>query len=178
MVLAGLIRAINIGNFGASVYAWKNMDADLILFLFLPPLLFGEAMHLNWHHVKGTFWQCVLLAGPGVLLGAALTAAFIKYLLPFEWSWLLCLVFGSIVTATDPVAVVSILKSSGASPTLTMIIIGESLLNDGTAMVLFGLFFGMLEGAQFSTGRLVRYFLKMTLGMLLQHTLIEYSARY
>jgi NhaP-type Na+/H+ or K+/H+ antiporter len=48
MLVAGFIRVINVGKFGASIYAWKNMDADLILYIFLPPLIFGEAMSLNW----------------------------------------------------------------------------------------------------------------------------------
>jgi NhaP-type Na+/H+ or K+/H+ antiporter len=75
------------------------------------------------------------------------------------------MVFGSIVTATDPVAVVSILKTSGAKPSLIMIIVGESLMNDGTAMVLFGLFFGVLQGeAVLSVGDTAVYLLKSVLG--------------
>ena len=74
------------------------------------------------------------------------------------------MVFGAITAATDPVAVVAILKEAGASPNLTMIIVGESLMNDGTAMVLFELFFGMLRGDVLSTGEIALYFLKMVLG--------------
>ena len=48
LMLAGLIRIVDIGKFGASIYAWKNIDADLMLYIFLPPLIFGEAMTLNW----------------------------------------------------------------------------------------------------------------------------------
>jgi solute carrier family 9 (sodium/hydrogen exchanger), member 10/11 len=117
------------------------------------------------HHVKGTFWQCVILAGPGVLMGASITCLFCKYVMPFHWSWTMSMVFGSIVTATDPVAVVSILKASGAKPSLIMIIVGESLMNDGTAMVLFGLFFGVLQGeAVLSVGDTAVYLLKSVLG--------------
>ncbi|CAE7488587.1 NHX7, partial [Symbiodinium microadriaticum] len=86
------------------------------------------------------------------------------YVFPFSWSWTFCMVFGAVTSATDPVAVVSILKDSGASPNLTMIIIGESLLNDGTAMVLFGLFFGMLKGTTYSGGEVAIYFFKMVIG--------------
>jgi hypothetical protein len=77
----------------------------------------------------------VLLAGPGVVIGAVLMGVFAKFLLPYNWSWNLAMVFGSILSATDPVAVVALLKSAGASPKLTILIVGESLLNDGTAMV-------------------------------------------
>ena len=72
--------------------------------------------------------------------------------------------FGSIVSATDPVAVVSIMKSAGASPKLTTLIIGESLMNDGTAMIFFTLFFGMLEGNSYTSGEVVIFFLKMVIG--------------
>ena len=112
---------------------WGNINADIFLFVFLPPLVFGEAMNLNWHHVLGGFWQAVLLAGPGVLIGCVLIGVFAKYLL--NWNWNLAMTFGAILSATDPVAVVALLKSAGASPKLTILIVGESLLNDGSAMV-------------------------------------------
>ena len=83
----------------------------------------------------GGFLQSVLLAGPGVVIGAVLMGVFAKFMLPYDWSWNLAMVFGSILSATDPVAVVALLKSAGASPKLTILIVGESLLNDGTAMV-------------------------------------------
>lgn len=59
-------------SLGLSISQWVNIDAELLLFVFLPPLIFGEAMTLNWYHLKGGFWQSVILAGPGVLIGAAL----------------------------------------------------------------------------------------------------------
>ncbi|CAN0482500.1 unnamed protein product, partial [Laminaria digitata] len=52
----------------------------------------------------------LFLAVPGVILGAGLTAAFMKFILPYDWDWNLCLVFGSMVAATDPVAVVALLE--------------------------------------------------------------------
>lgn len=80
------------------------------------------------------------------------------------WSWNLCMVFGSILAATDPVAVVALLKSAGASPKLTILIIGESLLNDGTAMVLFTLFFEMVKGETYNGEEIFAYFIKMAIG--------------
>lgn len=137
----------------------------MMLFLFLPVLIFGEAMTLKWHHVRGGISQALLLAGPGVIIGAFLMGSFVFLCLPsLGWSWNLCMVFGSILAATDPVAVVALLKSAGASPKLTILIIGESLLNDGTAMVLFTLFFDMVKGKVYNAGDIIAYFLKMALG--------------
>lgn len=92
-----------IGTFGQSIEDWARIDAELMLFVFLPPLIFGEAMTLNWHHLKGGFWQSLILAGPGVLIGAALMGAIAKAMFP-AWSWYLAMTFGSILSATDPVA--------------------------------------------------------------------------
>ena len=93
-------------------------------------------MGLNWYHVKGGIIQATILAGPGVLFGAVMMSVITKYLLPYNWNWNLAMTFGLILSATDPVAVVALLKSACASPKLTILIVGESLLNDGTAMVL------------------------------------------
>jgi NhaP-type Na+/H+ or K+/H+ antiporter len=115
------------------------------------------------HHVQTCFWQCFVLAVPGVVVSTALTACFARLVLP-AWGWKLCFVFGSIVSATDPVAVVAILKSAGASPKLTTLIIGESLMNDGTAMIFFSLFFGMLDGKTYSGNDVLFFFFKMLIG--------------
>lgn len=60
-------------------------------------------------HIK-PFRQILFLALPGVILGAGLTAVFVKMILRFDWSWSLAMVFGSMVAATDPVAVVALLE--------------------------------------------------------------------
>ena len=79
------------------------------------------------------------------------------------------MVFGSIMSATDPVAVVALLQALGASPILTMQITGESLLNDGTAVVVFNLFFNMYgdsvkQSISYSAGEIVEFFAQMALG--------------
>ena len=120
-----------------SLEAWQHLSGHLILYVFIPPLIFGDAMQLDFHILKRCAGQCLLLAVPAVMFSTALTAAVAHYVLPYHWSWTLAIAFGAVLSATDPVAVVSLLKSLGASPALTMLIGGESLLNDGTAMVIF-----------------------------------------
>lgn len=83
------------------------------------------------------------------------------YALPLGWSWNLCMAFGSILAATDTVAVVALLKRSSASPKLTILIKGESLMNDGTAIVLFTLFFEKATGVEFTSSDITLYFFRM-----------------
>merc|ERR1719199_987955 len=96
---------------------------------------------------RSVVFQCLYLAGPGVIFCSFIVAAFLMGYL--QWSWLLSLTTSSILCATDPVAVVALLKELGASPTLTVQIQGESLLNDGTAIVLFLLAYNMLSGTNY-----------------------------
>lgn len=149
-----------------SVEMWDNMEPELILFMFLPALLFGEAMMLNFHHVRGAVGPAAVLAGPGALFGAFVMAAAAKFTLPYGWDWTLCLVFGTILCATDPVAVVALLKTAGASNRLTYLIIGEALMNDGTALVVYNLLYSLLKsdnppGYMFTASEVFIYFVRV-----------------
>ena len=84
--------------------------------------------------------QMILLAGPGVLISTFLTACVAKFFFDYHWPWATALTFGAMLSATDPVAVVALLKELGASKRLSLLIEGESLFNDGTAFVVFLLF--------------------------------------
>jgi len=149
-------------SFDTAIGIWEKADPHLTLFIFLPPLIFGEAMSLNVSQVKSCFNQCILLAGPGVLIGTALTAVVGKFLLPYGWEWNTSMLFGSILSATDPVAVVAIFNSLGVSPRLTMVISGESLFNDGTAYVVFQLMMGLCQDAEPTAGQVVAFIIRMT----------------
>lgn len=167
ILIAEINKHERMGIFSDSIDQWINIEADLILYVFLPALLFGEAMSLNWYHVKGGFFQAMLLAGPGVVMGAFLMGVFVFLWMPFDWSWNQCMIFGSIVSATDPVAVVALLKEAGASSKLTILIIGESLMNDGTAFVLFMLYYKMSEGASYDLVGILNFFVSMSFGSCL-----------
>ena len=124
-----------------------DIDPHLILFLFLPTLIFESAHSIQTHLFKRAFSQIALLAVPGLIICTLLTAAFVKYLFPWDWSWPTCLMFGALISATDPVAVVALLKELSSRKRLETLIEGESLLNDGTAIVLFTLFYSMLTAS-------------------------------
>lgn len=135
-----------MGMLSTSISMWVDMDPSLLLDAFLPALVFGDIMNINMHGAKRSMWECFVLACPGVLIGTALTAAAAKLIFPYGWSWALSLTVGAILSATDPVAVTALMKEVGCDPRLTMVIGGESLMNDGTAIVVFKLFYHLHRG--------------------------------
>merc|ERR1740117_66156 len=120
-------------------------------------------MKLKVQLVAACSGQIFLLACPGLLIGTFATGAFAKYLLPYGWDWPICLVFGSILSATDHVAVVSLFNTLSVSPRLTMLISGESLVNDGTAIVVFALALKVAQGAVLSPTAMAYFFAYMIL---------------
>ena len=128
-----------------------HINPHLILYIFLPILIFEAAFAMEVHTFKKTFTNSTLLAVPGILIAIFLTAGLIWGLIYLEiglegWTWEIVLLFGAVISATDPVAVVSILKELGASKKLSTLIEGESLLNDGTAIVIFMVIFLGISG--------------------------------
>ena len=91
----------------------------------------------------------------------------VLYMFPYGWDVYKSAAFGSILAATDPVAVVALLKEMGASRTLTMQIAGESLLNDGMAIVVWLVFYNMMNGEQYTAADVVVQFIQLALGGLL-----------
>jgi NhaP-type Na+/H+ or K+/H+ antiporter len=103
---------------------------------------------------------------PGVVISLMLTACVGKYMFDYDWDWNTSLMFGSILAATDPVAVVALLHDVGASKRLATLIEAESLLNDGSAFVFFLIFRDRLIGVDRSTGELVGFFCRLSFGAL------------
>ena len=143
LVVAGLAIGLLIPGQERGV-----LTPDLILFVFLPVLLFEGAYNLPAHRLRGNLAPIALLAVPGVLLGAGATAALVHYLLGLEWGP--ALLFGALVAATDPVAVLALFRQLGAPHRLSTIVEGESLFNDGTAFALFTIILAAIEEGTFS----------------------------
>jgi len=148
----------------AGIRHWAGIHPNLLLAIFLPVLLFASGFSMEWHLVKRLMTQMILLAGPGVVIGTALLALFGKYVYPYGWSWDQAILFGAMFSATDPVAVVALLKEVGAGKDLGTVIEGESLLNDGTAFVFFLLFVDRVKGITSSVGSMVGTFLQLAVG--------------
>merc|ERR1719353_159056 len=154
-----------LGVWGDSYKMWMGIDPHLLLFTLLPALLAGDAMTIDTSVAKRVGLQCLYLAGPGVCIGSFSTAFFLDYYISWnsEKSFLLSLCAGSILCATDPVAVVALLKELGASPMLTVQIQGESLLNDGTAIVVFMISYNMLAGVEYDALSVMTFLLEKAL---------------
>jgi NhaP-type Na+/H+ or K+/H+ antiporter len=130
---------------------------------------------LDVHTFKKSIGNATILALPGILIAILLSAGLTMGLgflnLGFTgWSWIMALILGAVVSATDPVAVVAILKELGAGKKLATLIEGESLLNDGTAIVIFFILIGMLPfGLELyhTDNPLVFEFLRVSIGGIL-----------
>lgn len=134
----------SVPEFASALDVISSIDPHLILLLFLPTLIFESAFAMETHLFKRMFSQIAILAVPGLILTTCLTALFASVFFPWQWSWSICFLFAALISATDPVAVVSLLKDVSSRKRLETLIEGESLLNDGTAIVLFTLFFGLV----------------------------------
>mmetsp|Transcript_1029 Transcript_1029/g.2024 ORF Transcript_1029/g.2024 Transcript_1029/m.2024 type:complete len:1026 (+) Transcript_1029:83-3160(+) len=172
--VAGALTSLLEGHdvFTESVNIWLGIDSEVLLLVFLPGLIFGDALFANFHLFMGSLKQLLVFAFPMVLAGTGLTALCAFYVLPFEWSFFLCLTIGSILAATDPVAVSALLNEVGSPPRLRIHISGESMLNDGSAIVFFSIFSKMflaeleIEGVgdTFTVGQGFALFFQMSLG--------------
>uniref|UniRef100_A0A7S4GL03 Cation/H+ exchanger transmembrane domain-containing protein n=1 Tax=Oxyrrhis marina TaxID=2969 RepID=A0A7S4GL03_OXYMA len=167
-------KEAGLGVLSDSMEMWINIDAHLLLFAFLPGLVFADSMSINWHTFKAVFIQAATLAGPGVVMGTLMMAALAYYVLPYGcgaspdeegcWSFSLCVAVGSILSATDPVAVVGLLKAMGCPKFLQMQIAGEAGLNDGVALVIFIAFWKLAKGEDWTAADVALYFLRLALG--------------
>mmetsp|Transcript_8052 Transcript_8052/g.20186 ORF Transcript_8052/g.20186 Transcript_8052/m.20186 type:complete len:1010 (-) Transcript_8052:591-3620(-) len=134
------VNPANENHIHQSVVLWQGINSEVLLLVFLPGLIFKDSLGQNVHLFDLALGQLLIFAFPMVLAGTVLTALVAYYILPYTWSFNLCMTFGSILSATDPVAVAALLEEVGAPPRLKTHIAGESLLNDGAAIVFYSIF--------------------------------------
>jgi CPA1 family monovalent cation:H+ antiporter len=113
------------------------LTPSVVLVLFLPPLLFEASLNLPIRYLRENLLPILLLANVGVLAATVITGFAVRWV--FGLPVIVALVFGSIISTTDPISVISVFKEMGVARRLSMILEGESLFNDGTAVVLFGI---------------------------------------
>jgi len=124
-------------HFGNSVRMLAGMDPHLFLHVLLPPLLFESAFAIDWHIFSKVKLYALFLALPGLVVCTSLTG--LTYMAFYGWSWEAAMLLGGILSATDPVAVVALLREMGVKKSLATLIEAESLLNDGTAVVVYSI---------------------------------------
>ncbi len=142
LVLAGIVLAVS--PFAPTV----RLTKDLVFTVLLPPLLFEAALNLHWGQLRRNFAVVAVLASLGVMLSALVTASGMRYFA--NWSWMDAAVFGALIAATDPVSVIATFKEAKAKGRLLVLIESESLLNDGTAAVAFGIAVAIAAGHRFT----------------------------
>jgi monovalent cation:H+ antiporter, CPA1 family len=131
LVLVGL--AIGV----LPIFIEIHLDPNMVLFLFLPALLFEGAWNVEIEHLVADWLAVILLAIPGLLLSLALVSVVMHWGIGLPW--LLALLLGAMVSPTDPVAVISLLRQLGMADRLRTIVEGESLFNDGVGTAAFQL---------------------------------------
>lgn len=117
-----------------------QLTPDLLFYLFLPVLIFESAYNIRMRKVQENIWSISLLAIVSLLISVVLVAVGLHYIFGFMGLMvapLVLLLFGTLISATDPVAVLALFKEYGAPRRLSLIFEGESLFNDGTAVALF-----------------------------------------
>lgn len=158
-LLASLILAV-FGHFTPGVTQWaehyaNNIDfSEVVLHGMLGVLLFAGSLHVSIKDLSSQKVPVFLLSTVGVILSMVFTGYAAHWVLAafdIHVSLTYCLLFGALISPTDPVAVLGLLKNAGVPKTLETKISGESLFNDGTSVVAFLVLLGIATGAQAQT---------------------------
>ncbi len=131
------------------------LTPELLFFIFLPTLIFESAYNINMKHLTKDGFIIGILA----VVSLAVSALLIAFGLDFIFGWMnldipfiLLLIFGAIISATDPVAVLALFKEYGAPKRLSLLFEGESIFNDGTAVALFLVLLAIAESGAMGAG--------------------------
>lgn len=142
-----------------------KISPQIILALLVPPLVFEAAFHLRWDALRRDFWLILLFAIPGVILTTLLVGGVVA------WGTGLAIqaamLFGALISATDPVAVVALFRRLGVPRRLQVLLEGESLFNDGTAIVMFNLMLSVAMAEKFNPLISIREFITVVGGGVL-----------
>lgn len=117
-----------------------SFTPEILFYIFLPILIFESAYNISVRRLMENVWAIGVLSIISLIISAGIIGGSLFVLLPvfgFEMPFVVCALFGALISATDPVAVLSLFKELGAPRRLTLIFEGESIFNDGTAVALF-----------------------------------------
>jgi CPA1 family monovalent cation:H+ antiporter len=141
-----------------------ELTKELVFTLFLPPLIFEAAFQLRWRELRKDLPVILTLATVGVIMCAVATAAGMHYLA--HWSWISAAVFGVLIAATDPVAVIAMFKDAKVHGRIRLLVEAESLFNDATAAVAFTIALMFASGQSVGAVGVTKTLLIMVAGSL------------
>ncbi len=151
LVAAGL--ALGLGAEAlplSSVFPRIRLTPDVIFSVIIPVLIFEAGIRIDPRHLRRELVPILTLAVPGMICSSLIIGALIGWISPLSFS--VALLFGVLISGTDPVAIVTLLKESQASERLSVLLDGESLFIDAAAIVGFGLLSEAIIGAAGSLG--------------------------
>ncbi|MCB9851083.1 MAG: sodium:proton antiporter [Phycisphaerales bacterium] len=144
-----------------------GFSKELIFFVMLPPLLFQGSLHMNLSRLLAHFWPIVTFAVVGVLLSTFVIGG-VFWLVGGIGSVMVAMLFGAMITPTDPVSVLALFRECKVPDDLKYLVEGESLFNDGTGVVIFTIILGLIvEGGEFAAGNALLSFVLVVTGGLL-----------
>ena len=155
LVLVGLML-----TFQSSIKA--SLTPELILTLFVPPLVFEAALNINLDELRHSLPEILVLAVPGVIVTTLIVGGVLSLTTPLSLP--AAMIFGALISATDPVAVVAMFRTLGVSRRLAVLVESESLLNDGTAIVVFNLALVVALTGRFDLLQSLGDFLRVSIG--------------
>ncbi len=159
LVLAGLV----MGNL--LPYSGPHLSKELLYLVVLPGLLFEAAFQIHFKEVWRSRVSILSLAVPGLVVATFLTALLlwwgVNQLMPGSIAFIEAMVFGALISATDPISVLAIFRTLGVDQRLAVIVEAESLFNDGTAIVIFTIVLGMATGNSLGVGGAVVEFVRV-----------------
>ncbi|HEY5714000.1 MAG TPA: sodium:proton antiporter [Candidatus Gracilibacteria bacterium] len=146
LLFSGLVLSFLAQYEGYGFAEYVEFSPEMVFYIFLPSLIFESSYHMNLQNLKETMLEIISLSSFGLVLSIVIIGYLLHVILgiPLGVSFL----FGSLISATDPVAVLAIFKEVRVPRRLSTILDGESLVNDATALMMFQVFLGGI----FATG--------------------------
>ncbi len=178
LIVSGWAGLWSVDEMAERILAQVDFNTTLLHGM-LSFLLFAGALHLNLTDLAQQKWVIGTLATVGVVISTLLVGSLSWLCLKafgLEVSFIYCLLFGSLISPTDPIAVLAILKSAGIAKSLETKIAGESLFNDGVGVVIFLVLFGIATNpAEVTIGGVALLFMQEVIGGLGYGLLLGYG---